>query len=121
MSDSNNTTSDDSVRVADSYNDNSRVDNSDNSYLTGAAKSSNMFGDSALVASATLSSYVTGVSVRYNGSGGDTPSSIENNISNDGSSFQNFAGMQALNQNTGVGASQNANVSVAVSTGDVSF
>ena len=35
--------------------------------------------------------------------------------------MQNFAGMNAMNQNTGVGASQNASVNVAVSTRDVSF
>ena len=40
-----------------------------------------------------------------------------NQLSNSGGAFQNYAGMQALNQNTGVGASQNASVSVAVSTG----
>jgi hypothetical protein len=44
---------------------------------------------------------------------------VDNSLRNDGNAFQNFAGMQALNQNTGVGASQNASTSVAVSSRDV--
>ena len=102
--------------MADSYNTNSST--TDNSVLYGGARNSGVFGDGALVASSTLSGYVTGVSVTYGGSEGDSPAA-DNRLSNSGSAFQNFAGMQALNQNTGVGASQNASVSVAVSAGDI--
>ena len=92
----------------------------DNSTATGAARSNSVFGDGAIVASSTLSSYVTGVSVTFNGSDGNG-TTTDNSLTNGGSSFQNFAGMQALNQNTGAGASQNASVSVAASTGDLNF
>jgi hypothetical protein len=84
----------------------------------GTARTNSVFGDNAVVASSTLSSYVTGVNVTFHGSDGNR-NSTDNSLSNSGSSFQNFAGMQALNQNTGVGASQNASVSVAATTGDI--
>lgn len=54
------------------------------------------------------------------GTDGTTPAT-DNSMSIGGSAFQNFAGMQAMNMNTGVGASQNASVNVTASTGDVSL
>ena len=120
VSDSGNDNSDNSDRsvdIADSYN----IDSSNDVVMTGSAATSNMFGDGALVATATLSSYVTGVTVTYDQARGSEGSQPDNSLTNSGGAFQNFAGMQALNQNTGIGASQNANVSVAVSTGDVTF
>jgi hypothetical protein len=119
--------SDNSVVVANSNNDSSNrsvnIDNSvtDTSSAVGSARTSSVFGDGALVASANLSSYVTGSSVTFHGTGGDGGQSTDNSINTGGSSFQNFAGMQALNQNTGVGASQNANVSVAAQTGNITM
>jgi hypothetical protein len=123
---------DNSIDVADSGNDNSQswVDSAnDNSSDIAMSDSGNdnsvagstVFGANAVVATAALSSYTTGITVTYDQaaeSGGAQP---DNSLSNSGSAFQNFAGMQALNQNTGIGASQNANVSVAVSTRDVTF
>jgi hypothetical protein len=121
LADSQNDNSDNSTQVADSYNQhNSVMSTSTASSSNGGASNSNMFGNGALVASATLSSYVIGVSVTFEGSR-DTGAGTDNSLSNSGGAFQNFAGMQALNQNTGVGASQSASVSVAVTTGDVSF
>jgi len=72
-----------------------------------------------MVASSTLSGYVTGVTVTYEAAEGGT--TADNRLVNNGNAFQNFAGIQAQNQNTGTGASQNASVSMAVSTGDISF
>lgn len=101
--------------------DRSRTDNStsltDNSTSTGTATSSGVFGDGALVASSTLSSYVTGVRASFTGARGGA--AADNGLTVRGNSFQNFSGLQALNQNTGVGASQNAAVNVAVSTRDI--
>ena len=117
--------------TTDSYNDNS--DNSTQNFELAIADSGNdnsthvwsggmLFGDGAMVATATLSGYVTGVSVHYDNRDGNGDGAMpDNSLSNDGAAFQNFAGMQALNQNTGASASQNANVSVAVSTGNVTF
>ncbi len=110
------------VDIADSFNDNS--DNSTKVDIahtgnTAQASTTNLFGDGAQVATSTLASYVTGVTVDYRSRNAGTR--VENNLTNQGNSFQNFAGMQALNQNTGVGSSQNAAVSVAVSTRDVNF
>ncbi|MBB3928944.1 hypothetical protein GGR43_004695 [Sphingobium jiangsuense] len=73
------------------------------------------------MSSSTLASYVSGVSVGYDGAPGGGGASVDNSLSNNGAAFQNFAGIQALNQNTGVGASQNAAVTLSVSTGDVNF
>ena len=42
-----------------------------------------------------------------------------NSLTTGDGAFQNFAGIQSLNMNTGVGASQNSSVSVAVSTGAI--
>ena len=78
-----------------------------------------MFGNRALVASSTLSSYVSGVTVSYDVA--KKSGTIDNSLHNQGNAFQNYAGVQALNQNTGVGASQNASVNLAVRTGDVTF
>ena len=106
------------MRVADAYNDSSDHSTTDNSSVTGGARNAGVFGDGAVVASSTLSSYVTGVTVTFSGREGDGVNA-DNSLRNGGSAFQNFAGMQALNQNTGAGASQNASVSVAASTGDI--
>ena len=109
------------VSIADSGNDNSTNTTNnftDTSSRTAVASADSVFGDNAIVASGSLSSYVTGVSVSFDARRGSAPAA-DNSLRTGGSSFQNFAGMQALNQNTGVGASQNASVSVAVSTGDV--
>lgn len=138
IADSGNDSSDHSLNIADSGNDSSdhsahdswndnrdnstNVADSGNSYSSNDmtyAGTSNMFGDGAMVASATLSSYVSGVSVTYAAARGAT--TADNRLINRGNAFQNFAGIQALNQNTGTGASQNASVSLAVSTGDIAF
>jgi len=71
-----------------------------------------------VVASAALSNYVSGVKVSFTGSAGES-STTDNSLTTGATAFQNFAGMQALNLNTGAGASQNANVSVAVTAGDI--
>lgn len=42
---------------------------------------------------------------------------LNSSVSTGDAAFQNFAGLQAINMNTGIGASQNASVNVAVSTG----
>ena len=134
IADSGNDSSDNSTNIADSsdhsahdsWNDNrdnsTNVADSGNSYSSNDmtyAGTSNMFGNGAMVASATLSSYVSGVSVTYAAAEGAT--TADNRLINRGNAFQNFAGIQALNQNTGTGASQNASVSLAVSTGDIAF
>ncbi|MGJ3626990.1 hypothetical protein AB5I41_08905 [Sphingomonas sp. MMS24-JH45] len=85
--------------------------------VAGGARNSGVFGDGALVASSTLSSYVTGVTVTFSGRESDGTTADNSLRVVAGGAFQNFAGMQALNQNTGAGASQNASVSVAASTG----
>jgi hypothetical protein len=88
---------------------------------TGAAATNNQFGAGAVVSSATLASYVTGVTVsftvpdRTNGTGPD------NSLSIGGSAFQNFAGIQSLNANSGVAASQNSTVNVSVSAGAINL
>jgi hypothetical protein len=62
------------------------------------------------------------VSVSFAGGGATGgATAADNSLRVGGSSFQNFAGMQSMNLNTGVGASQNASVNVAASVGDVSF
>ena len=72
------------------------------------------FGDNAIVAETTLSNTVTGVDVNF----GDLEDSadFDSRLSNYGNSFQNYSGMNALNQNTGTGAAQNASVTIAVSS-----
>ena len=44
-----------------------------------------------------------------------------NGINTGDGAFQNFAGLQSLNMNTGVGASQNSAVTVSVSAGDINL
>lgn len=104
----------------DSNNDNSNRtfndsfdDLSDNYELNVQFSSESVFDDSAIVAETTLSNVVTGVDVDF----GDMEdgSSVNNRLTNTGNSFQNYAGMNALNQNTGAAASQNASVTIAVS------
>ncbi|MCC6481206.1 MAG: hypothetical protein IT554_02195 [Sphingomonadaceae bacterium] len=87
------------------------------------AATSNQFGADAVVATTTLAGYVTGVSVSYS-----VPSDSEsggaaamNGINTGDGAFQNFAGLQSLNMNTGVGASQNSAVTVSVSAGDINL
>ncbi|MEP3052054.1 MAG: hypothetical protein ABJP48_04850 [Erythrobacter sp.] len=93
----------------DSFDDNSQVFTS----VVGIA-SSNVFGDNAIVAEATLSNVVTGVDVNF----GDVEDSAQfaNQLTNSDNAFRNYAGMNALNQNTGTGASQNASVTIAVAS-----
>ena len=62
--------------------------------------------------------FVNDVKVSFAGSAGES-STTDNSLTTGATAFQNFAGMQALNLNTGAGASQNANVSVAVTAGDI--
>ena len=94
------------------------MDASDRSSMTGSARNSGVFGDGALVASSTLSNYVTGNQVSYAGST-DQAGATNTSLSTSGGAYQNFSGMLAQNQNTGAAASQNATVNVAVSTRDV--
>jgi hypothetical protein len=61
------------------------------------------------------------VTVTFGTGGSDGTPATDNSLSIGGSAFQNFAGMQAQNVNTGVGASQNASVNVTASTGDISL
>ena len=70
------------------------------------------------MATSALSNYVSGVKVSFAGSAGQS-STTDHSLTTGDTAFQNFAGMQALNVNTGAGASQNANVSVAVTTGNI--
>ena len=106
--------------VSDSYNSDSSQTGASAANGTGSAATANVFGDGALVASSNLASYVTGSTVTFRGADGEG-AAADNSLTVSGSAFQNFAGMQALNQNTGVGASQNASVNVTVSTRDVAF
>ena len=102
---------DNSERVfEDSFDDNSQVFTSNVKFKGGTTT----FGDSAIVAETTLSNVVTGVDVNF----GDLEDSAQFNssLSNSNKAFQNYAGMNALNQNTGTGASQNASVTIAVSS-----
>ncbi len=116
----------DDNRDYDSHNDNSVTndnssdtitdsfdDLSDNYSAEVSFANESVFDDSAIVAEATLSNVVTGVDVDY----GSVEDSARMNIQlvNRGNSFQNYAGMNALNQNTGAGAAQNASVTIAVS------
>ncbi|WP_379552768.1 hypothetical protein [Qipengyuania sp. DGS5-3] len=88
-------------------------DNSDNiNQGVGSNKQFN-FNGAAVVAESALSNVVTGVDVDYDDIT-DT-ARISNNLVNRGNSFRNYAGNNALNQNTGIGASQNASVTIAVS------
>ena len=69
------------------------------------------FGDNATVSNAVLQSQVSDTTLTVQGvmpSGAYT-------LTTGAAAFQNFAGLQALNLNTGANASQNANVSVSVS------
>lgn len=96
--------------IEDSFDDNSEVFTSNLTINAG----NHTFGDSAIVAETTLSNVVTGVDVDF----GDVSDSagFDSSLANSGRSFQNYAGMNALNQNTGTGASQNASVTIAVSS-----
>ena len=108
------------VVIEDSFDDNrdyvfedSFDDNSDNiNQGVGSNKQFN-FNGAAVVAESALSNVVTGVDVDYDDIT-DT-ARISNNLVNRGNSFRNYAGNNALNQNTGIGASQNASVTIAVS------
>jgi hypothetical protein len=116
----------DDNRDYDSHNDNSTTndnssdtitdsfdDLSDNYTTELSIENESVFDDNAIVAEATLSNVVTGVDVDF----GDIEDSarLSNHLVNTGNSFQNYAGMNALNQNTGAGAAQNASVTIAVS------
>ncbi len=102
---------DNSERVfEDSFDDNSQRFNSRTEIA-----SNSVFGDNAIVAETTLSNVVSGVDVNF----GDVEDSanFDASLSNNGNAFRNYSGMNALNQNTGTGASQNASVNVAVANG----
>jgi hypothetical protein len=77
----------------------------------------NQFGASAIVSSANLASYVTGVTVSYAMPSGNPSGNMDNSVSTGEGAFTNFAGLQSLNMNTGAAASQNSAVNVSVSTG----
>jgi hypothetical protein len=99
--------------VNDSYNtlafdkSHGNVDNSNGS----------SFGDGAMVASSQLSNYVTGVKVMFGSAMG--PNGSNNSLQMSGNSFQNFQGLQSQNVNTGAAASQNSNISMSVTTGNI--
>jgi hypothetical protein len=109
---------DDNRDFVDSFDDNrdfvdSFDDNSDTNTATVRFGGANTFNANAIVAESTLSGVVTGVDVDF----GDVSNSagFDASLSNNGNAFRNYAGMNALNQNTGTGASQNATVTVAAS------
>ena len=111
---------DNSDNNTDSFNDNSErvfedsFDDNSRNFSTGVGINSNStFGDNAIVAETTLSNVVTGADVDF----GDVEDTARFNTSlrNNGNAFRNYSGMNALNQNTGVGAAQNASVTIAVS------
>ncbi|MEM1195733.1 MAG: hypothetical protein AAGH57_06490 [Pseudomonadota bacterium] len=108
------------VIIEDSFDDNrdyefndSFDDNSDNLGLSVGSDKQHIFNNSAIVAETTLSNVVTGIVVDFT----DLSDSarVVNSLKNSGNAFRNYAGMNALNQNTGVGANQNAAVTIAVS------
>jgi hypothetical protein len=104
------------------FTDNSVMQDGTASAGTGAAAMANQFGSDAVVASANLASYVTGVTVTYEGPQGTSAGAAPNNsLSTGATAFQNFAGLQSLNMNTGVAASQNSAVNVSVSTGAINL
>jgi hypothetical protein len=88
---------------------------------TGTAAMTNQFGANAIVSTANLAGYVTGIQVSYAVPQGTTgpAAAVSNSLSTGDGAFQNFAGLQALNMNTGVAASQNSAVSVSASVGTV--
>lgn len=94
----------------DSFDDNSQVFTSN----VGVNGGGNTFDDNAIVAETTLSNVVTGVDVNF-GDVEDT-GAFDSSLTNAGNAFRDYAGMNALNQNTGTGASQNASVTIAVSS-----
>ncbi len=106
--------------INDSFDDNrdyviedSFDDNSDNIAQGVGSNKAYVFNNSAIVAETALSNVVTGVDVDYDDIT-DT-ARIVNRLNNSGHAFRNYAGNNALNQNTGIGASQNASVTIAVS------
>src|SRR5207247_1213895 len=88
---------------------------------TGAAATTNQFGANAVVSSANLASYVTGISVSYSTPSDGDSGGADNRLNVGGSAFQNYAGVQSLNMNSGVGASQNSAVNVTVSAGAINL
>jgi hypothetical protein len=88
---------------------------------TGAASTSNVFGASAVVSSATLASYVTGVRVDFSQTPGGATNMVNNSLTTGDGAFQNLAGLQSLNMNTGAGASQNSAVNVSVAAGTINL
>ena len=103
------------------------------------------YSSSAVVSKASLSGLVTGNHVAYylpaNGGKGDSGSAdgrgsdtstggtggaggsplIDNSVSIDGGAMTNFAGLNAQNLNTGVGALQNASINVSASIGTLTL
>lgn len=103
-----NTNSNSSDTITDSFDD-----LSDNYSANVTFANESVFDDSAIVAEATLSNVVTGVDVDFGSLEDDAR--LNNHLVNTGNAFQNYAGLNALNQNTGAGAAQNASVTIAVS------
>ena len=112
---------DNSENFVDSFDDNSdrefvdSFDDNSQDFSSGVGiNNTSAFGDNAIVAETTLSNTVTGVDVNF----GDLEDSadFDSRLNNYGNSFQNYSGMNALNQNTGTGAAQNASVTIAVSS-----
>ena len=134
VADNSNNSVNDSGNTNNTTNTNTQMaDNSNNSVNTsydasfntntetaGNADNSNnsTFGDGALVASASLSNYVSGVHVSFGSAAGEQ-GSPDNSLTTGDNAFQNFAGMQAINLNTGAAASQSSNVSVAIGMNNV--
>jgi hypothetical protein len=104
-----------------SYSDSSNTQMGSSDAGTGAAATTNQFGASAVVSSANLASYVTGVTVSYAVPSGGGASSSNSSLSTGDGAFTNFAGIQSLNMNTGVAASQNSAVNLSVSAGAINL
>ncbi len=87
----------------------------------GSASTGNLFGNSAVVSTATLASNVTGNTINMTAAAGPTSGTLNNSMSTGDGAFQNFAGLQSLNMNTGAAASQNSAVNVSVSAGTINM
>jgi hypothetical protein len=84
-----------------------------------SAATSNAFGDNAQVSSATLASNVTGVTVNTGAS--SSGSGTSSDLSTGAGAFQNVAGIQSVNLNSGAAASQNSSVNVSASVGTLNI
>lgn len=70
------------------------------------------YGDNSLVASNSLSGYITGIASSF--SSGEDAGTLSTGVSINGNSFQNSSGITSSNINSGVGAMQNSGVSINV-------